>query len=118
MELRRLPHRPRGSACEDGCTGVHSYTADDTRWCWAGAQRGRHAVDAERIAIPPPHLTARAPGLDFWRAWTELEVVAKLTGTPVLALLYRQGLGAPTPPGIIVEHRRQGEFHCCLGEKT
>lgn len=95
---------------------MHSYTSDTTRWCWAGAHPGVQAIDAELCdAPPPPHLARRAVGLDFWEAWTELEVVAKLTDTPVLALFGAVGLGAPLPEGIRVEHRLLGHTHVCLG---
>lgn len=116
MHLRRLPDTPRGTPCAEGCSGIHSYTADDTRWCWAGASRGRHAIDAElTVADPPPHLARRAVGLDFWPSWTQLEVVAKLTDTPSLALLSTHGLGAPLPDGVHVRHETHGDTLVCLG---
>ena len=115
-ELRRLPATPRGTACRDGCTGVHSYTADGTRWCWVGAVRGTHAIDAELTTNPPPEvLRRRFDGPDFWRAWTALEVVAKLTDTPALARLSTHGLGAALPPGVTVVHHRLGDTLVCLG---
>ena len=95
----------RDEPCPDGCTGVHSYTSDGIRWCWQGAGPAREAIDVELPTAPPPALTARHDGdEDFWLAWTRLEVVAKLTDTPVLTLVARGVLGRPAPSDIIVEH--------------
>ena len=115
--LTRLPDTLRGAPCVAACTSVHSYTHDGARWCWQGAERGQAAVDAEvTTADPPEHLRRRATGVDdFWAAWTELEVVAKLTDTPVLALLTRHGLPTPVPAGIRLDHLRVGDTLVCQG---
>lgn len=115
--LTRLPDTRRGAPCVVGCTGVHSYTHDGTRWCWPGAQRGRQGLDVEVVTHDPPeHLARRAHGVaDFWTAWTALEVVAKLTDTPALALFSRHGLRVPVPDGVRLEHERIGDTLCCRG---
>ena len=112
-----LPATAHDAPCVTGCTRVHSYTADGTRWCWQGAVRGRAAIDAEVSTVaPPPHLAARARDVDdFWVEWTRLEVVAKLTDTPVLALLARHGLPTPVPEGIDLGHVRRGDTLVCQG---
>jgi hypothetical protein len=108
---------PRSQRCPDGCTGVHSYTSDDVRWCWQGADPARQALDAElTTSPPPPSLASRYAGdEDFWRVWTRLEVVAKLTDTPVLTLLGRGELGRPAPPGISVSHLERDGAVIALG---
>lgn len=115
--LTILPATPHGAPCLPGCGSVHSYTADGARWCWQGAVRGRDAIDAEvATATPPPHLARRACDVDdFWAEWTRLEVVAKLTDTPVLALLGRHGLPTPVPAGIELAHLRLGDTLVCHG---
>lgn len=96
---------------------LHSYTDDDVRWCWRPeALPGPGAIDVELPTTPPPPLAARLQGdEDFWRAWTRLEVVAKLTDTPVLTLVGRGQLGLPAPEGIVVEHRVVDGAVVCVG---
>lgn len=102
MTLIRVP---RAEPCPEGCTGVHSHTSDDVRWCWPGATPGREAFDVELVSTPPPALAARYDDdEEFHHAWTRLEVVAKLTDTPALTLLGRGELGAPAPRGVEVEY--------------
>lgn len=114
--LTRLPHTSHAAPCVPGCTAVHSYTADGARWCWPGAERGTAAVDAEIATDPPPHVAARAGAVDdFWEEWTRLEVVAKLTDTPALALLARHGLPTPVPAGMELDHVRLGATVVCQG---
>ena len=95
----------RDEPCPDGCTGVHSYTSDGIRWCWQDADPAREAIDVELPTAAPPAVGARYDGdEDFWVAWTRLEVVAKLTDTPMLTLVAQGHLGRPSPPDIAVEH--------------
>ncbi|NLE97499.1 MAG: hypothetical protein GX596_05860, partial [Propionibacterium sp.] len=95
---------PRSARCPQGCTGVHSYTSDDVRWCWPGAMPGRQALDVELVTDTPPAVAAGYPdAVTFFRAWTQLEVVAKLTDTPALTLVGRGCLGQPPPAGVEVE---------------
>lgn len=93
---------------------MHSYTSDGTRWCWVGAVRGRQALDAELISGPVPDVIARrlSASEDPWRQWTALEVEAKLTDTPVLALLQR---GGGEHPAITCSHQVFGQTLVCLG---
>jgi len=61
------------------------------------------AIDVERRdQDAPPALAARLglTGADFFRAWTGLEVTAKLTGIPIAALAAR-GAPAGTAPEIV-----------------
>ena len=107
----------RKDACTaDGCAHVHSYTADDTRWCWPGPAEPRRAIDVEFRDAPPAQLLAKLPsGGDFWHEWTRLEVVAKLTDTPALTLLGRGLLGAPVPTEITVETHNFDGFTASFG---
>lgn len=116
MTLIRVP---RADTCPEGCTGVHSYTGDDMRWCWPGATPGLEAFDVELTSTPPPAVASRYDGdEDFHRAWTRLEVVAKLTDTPVLTLLGRGLLGEPAPEGVQVEYPHgYGQAVVCIGRK-
>ncbi|WP_093248223.1 hypothetical protein [Tessaracoccus oleiagri] len=111
---------PRGERCPDGCTGVHSYTSDGIRWCWQGADAAREAIDVELPTAPPPAaVAARYEGdEDFWLAWTRLEVVAKLTDTPMLTLVARGDLGRPAPSDIAVEHLFLDGAVVALGRRT
>ncbi|MFV0430440.1 MAG: glycosyltransferase family 2 protein [Arachnia sp.] len=54
------------------------------------------------------------PADGFWRAWTQAEVVAKLTRTPIVTLA-QAGLPAPLPPGVVVHHGQHGQTHYCVG---
>ncbi len=104
----------RDLPCPDGCTLIHSYTSDDTRWCLRAPGWG--ALDVERSTTPPPALAARLTSdEDFWRAWTRLEVVAKLTDTPVLTLLGRGLLGSPEPGHVEVAQFVVGDAVVCCG---
>ncbi|WP_296140719.1 hypothetical protein [uncultured Tessaracoccus sp.] len=108
----------RGEACPDGCQGVHSTTADGVRWCWRPDGGAPAAIDVELRREPPPHLASRLRSdEDFWLAWTRLEVVAKLTDTPVVTLLGAGALGSPAPAGITVRHVERGDAVLCLGRK-
>lgn len=96
---------PRDERCPDGCTGVHSYTSDGIRWCWQGADPAREAIDVELPTATPRAVGSRYDGdEDFWLVWTRLEVVAKLTNTPILVLVARGGLDRPAPEDIAIEH--------------
>lgn len=65
---------------------------------------GPGAVDAERADQAVPPALARRTGIPdpatFWPAWTRAEVVAKLTGEPILLLVRRAGLPLDVPAGI------------------
>ena len=112
----------RGTTCPGGCLHIHSDTTDGRRWCWRPARPEpgvRYAVDVELTANPPAALARRLPsGEDFWRAWTRLEVVAKLLDTPVLTLLGRGELGAPAQAGISVEYVELDGALACLGRTS
>lgn len=112
-----LVRSARKDACPaTGCAGVHSYTADETRWCWPGPSHPPRALDVELRTTPPTHLAVRLPdGIDFWRAWTELEVIAKLSDTPVLTLLGRGLLGAPSPAWLQVGFAEWDDVVACFG---
>ena len=53
---------------------------------------GTAAIDAELVTRPvPPRLATRAGTRDpvaFWTRWTSWEVVAKLTGQPIVDLVH------------------------------
>lgn len=79
----------------------------------------RAAVDAERAdGVLPPHVWARS-GLPaeessqrVLAAWTQAEVIAKLTDTPILLRLRRFGLGLADlgdhAPILLTTHLRDG----------
>lgn len=98
----RAAHRPASE-----CRGRHTYLADGTQLCWRHDLPGRFALDAESCVAPPPHLAARWPGEEagFWDAWVTAEVHAKLTGTPMPALV-RRGLPVPSDPSVDTVVRR------------
>ncbi|MDU7361556.1 MAG: hypothetical protein E7L00_10165 [Propionibacteriaceae bacterium] len=112
----------RGTSCSGGCLHIHSYTADGIRWCWRPARperRVRYAVDVELEVAPPPALARRLrTDEDFWRAWTRLEVVAKLLDVPALTLVGRGQLGAPPPLGISIEYVELDGALACLGHTS
>lgn len=111
-----LISRPRTAPCDAGCTGVHSYTSTDVRWCWQGAEPGRHAIDAEVVGGAfPEHVRRFLPQADPWRAWTGLEVEAKLTGVPALVLLRRRAAGAPADATITTSYTTSGDTLICTG---
>ncbi len=87
------------------CQGIHSYLADGTQACWRPRVPGRFALDVERVTTPPPHVAARTTSGSFWDAWVVAEVVAKLTGTPILVLA-AAGLPVDVPTGVdvVVQH--------------
>jgi hypothetical protein len=97
------------------CVGVHSYLADGAQACWRPGVPGVFALDVERATAPPPHLAARWAGSsrEFWEAWVTTEVVAKLTGTPVLVLAAR---GVPAScPGVETVVKCNGDLVACYG---
>lgn len=122
--LIRVPVTGRATGCPEGCRGLHTYPDPGERWCWRPHGPGRFAVDAERADVPPPPRLRRlmhddsAEGLGFWRAWTRLEAIAKLTGTPAHLLVSRHGLDVPAPEGVRLRHVRYGETICCFAEET
>jgi len=73
--------------------GSASYDSAGVRFVFVPAEgdRRRYAIDIEQRDTPIPSLISRALGLAggdaTGRAWTALEVRAKLAGIPVLALL-------------------------------
>ncbi|MEO7753061.1 MAG: hypothetical protein ABIS35_06570, partial [Terracoccus sp.] len=80
---------------------VHSYAGDGSLVCWAGDGMPRTpalAVDVERARQPVPPVLARRWGDDdpatFWPRWCAAEVVAKLTGVPMVRLAQH---GPPWP---------------------
>ena len=79
----------------------------------------KYAVDVELTAEPPAVFARRLHSDDdFWRAWTKLEVVAKLLDTPVLTLVGRGELGAPPPSDINIEYVELNGALACLGCMT
>ena len=59
------------------------------------------AIDAEIERRVPPALARRYGAADFWRRWTRLECLAKLTDTPVVLLRAAlAGTGDPDPRGV------------------
>ena len=79
----------------------------------------RYAVDVELKVAPPPALAWRLrTDEDFWRAWTRLEVVAKLLDVPALTLVGRGELGAAAPPGIHIEYVQLDGALACLGHTS
>lgn len=97
---------------------MHSYTARQERWCWRPRGGGKHAFDVELCDREPPEPVVRhlqvTPGQDFWQAWTRLEVVAKLTDTPVLTLLRARPEDVALPKGFRAWHVRYGDFVFCF----
>lgn len=107
----------RGVACPGGCRRAHSYAPSGERWCWRPPTAAGGAIDVEAAdAAPPPHLLRRlgAPAPGFWHAWTRLEVIAKLTDTPVLTLLRDAGPRPAVPEGFRLEHLRVDDHLCCV----
>lgn len=100
------------------CIGVHSYLADGAQACWRPGVPGTFALDVEGMTAPPPHLAARWTGSfrAFWEAWVSTEVIAKLTGTPVLVLAAR-GLPASSPDVEIVVEQR-ADLVACYGRRV
>lgn len=84
---------------------------------WSG-----DAVDAEIAAQPVPPALARRTGISdpaiFWPAWTRAEVVAKLTGEPILLLLKRAGLPVEIPEGIEVSTIEREDLVISLGSMS
>lgn len=85
-----------------GRAGPRSYLADGTRITWqVEAPDGwRVAVDAEHAdQVLPPHVRARSglaedeSGERALAGWTQAEVMAKITDTPILLRLRTFGLG-------------------------
>lgn len=123
------PPRRMGQRTKVACQRLHSYppSVGDhlvQRWCWRpDGPVVRRAIDVEDAsAAPPPELLAahRGDPSDFWLDWTNLEVIAKLTHTPVLLLVRQGALGAATsalddPAAIVMEHFRIGTIVCCRG---
>ncbi len=82
---------------------VHSYAGDGSLVCWsAGGMPPTPplAVDVELADQPVPPALARRWGdgdpASFWPRWCAAEVVAKLTGVPMVRLAQH---GPPSPPG-------------------
>lgn len=98
------------------CRGLHSYLADGRQVCWRPGIPGRFAVDVEAVTAPPAHLAARWAGTDdeFWPAWTTAEVMAKLSGVPMLTLVGR-GLPVATPTEIETVVDRHNDLIACFG---
>lgn len=89
-----------GSAEALAAYPVRSHLDDGRVVAWRGAGvRGQVAIDAERIRPVPRALAARL-GEDAWGRWTRLEVVAKLTDTPVVLLLPAPGAAERRPDDI------------------
>jgi len=110
----------RGVACPAGCRRAHSYTSSGERWCWRPATAARGAIDVESTAAaPPPHLLRRLGTTEprFWPTWTRLEVIAKLTDTPVMTLLRTAGPEPAAPEGFHLEHLRIDGHLCCVAWK-
>ncbi len=110
---------PRTGDCRPACGHVHSYTADGVRWCWLHATRGVHAIDVELNNSPPERLRGQFDGTDreFWRAWTGLEVTAKLSGVPALTLVRNGELNQPRVRGLKLRYYETDSAVVCLGEK-
>ena len=98
--------------------GAASYLADGRAVVWDVPARD-HAVDAEIAGAPVPPALARRTGIDdpavFWPAWTRAEVVAKLTGEPILLLVKRAGLPVDVPDGIEVRTINRDDLVISLG---
>lgn len=106
----------RSDPCSADCTGVHSYTSDGMRWCWQDADPKHNAIDAEIIEVPPPALKKRHTGPEcFWRAWTRLEVVAKLTNVPAALLVASGGLQTLAVPHVVVAHQIWRDTQLAVG---
>lgn len=96
MTVRLLPSGFHGRASSDCAV---SYLDDGTQVVWEPefglAEDARIAIDAERFDRPvPPALRARAciaGRLEFYAAWTRVEVAAKLADVPVLEWLREEG---------------------------
>ena len=80
------------------------YLADGRGVAWNPSDTNgfRLAIDAELIAqrIPPSvvrraRLTEPVEPLDFWRRWTQAEVLAKLLDVPILMWVRQHGLDVP-----------------------
>ena len=81
-------------------SGVASYDGFGLRFVYVPpetceAKRYHYAIDVEALGVPCPDVVAAALGCsndsdEALRHWTELEVTAKLTDTPVLLLLQAQ----------------------------
>ncbi|MGL4174819.1 MAG: hypothetical protein ACRCSN_01980 [Dermatophilaceae bacterium] len=104
--LAALVHRHppvRASSAVHSCDGnPHTRLADGTMLCWpvpsasvrelglGTSVKDVLALDAELAVTPPPRLQQRWAASDpetFWRWWTRAEVVVKLTGRAVGAIL-------------------------------
>lgn len=83
-------------------SGSRAYL-DDGRVTWL-AETTEHGLrfDAERLRPPPERLAPpTVPPLAFWRSWTAWEVVAKLTGIPIVCLVKAGALTRPARlPGL------------------
>ncbi|AKU18817.1 hypothetical protein VV02_10615 [Luteipulveratus mongoliensis] len=82
-----------------------TYLADGRGVAWTAlAPNGfRLAIDAELVAqrVPPAvvrraRLTEPVEPVDFWRRWTQAEVLAKLLDVPILLWVRTHRLVAPT----------------------
>lgn len=74
----------------------------------------------ELVTARPPEIIAglASEGQDVWRSWTALEVIAKLTGVPILVMVQRHRLNVPDDPRITLAHHRFGDALCCMGERN
>jgi hypothetical protein len=79
--------------------GVRTYLGDGRCVVWHPPEAIKHlqcAVDAERLDQPERSLRLFQWQKDDWdgflTAWTQLEVMAKLTGVPILGLLKHRGM--------------------------
>ncbi len=94
----RASHPPSAA-----CRSLHTYLPTGAQLCWRHELPGSFALDAEFVAAAVPSaLAARWSGTraGFWQAWVAAEVVAKLTGTPILPLV---AAGFPVPEDSRVE---------------
>lgn len=91
---------------------ARTYLADGTGLAWTPPSRLRRtaafAVDAEIVA-PVRASLARRFGVhdpvEFAKAWTRAEALAKLADVPIITWLSRHGLGVPAA---VVEDAAQG----------
>ena len=89
-----------------------------------GDKSSTYAIDVERRGIGAPEVLQQqldAVGDDFYRRWTELEVLAKLYNVPVLALVkdppFREGVllqRADTEKHWIVVGKRDPQEERCI----
>lgn len=99
------------------CRRLHTYLPTGTQLCWRHDLAGTWALDAEpAAAVVPPALAARwpTPPTGFWTAWVRAEVIAKLTGTPVLPLVAK-GFPVPDDPRVETLTRTVTGIVVCFG---